>query len=72
MATQRPTKLQKPNNQKEPLPQVETPEPLEQDDRYLKRTKLGTPTIGRSPDYVKTVGLGNLTVITADGKRNYS
>lgn len=72
MATQRPTKLQKPNNLKEPLPQVDPPEALEEDNRYFKRTKLGTPTIGRSPDYVKTVGLGNLTVITADGKRNYS
>jgi hypothetical protein len=71
MATQRPTRLPKSNNQKEPLPPVSQPEPLE-DQRYLKRTKLGTPTIGRSPDYVETVGLGNLTVITADGKRTYS
>jgi len=38
----------------------------------MKRTKIGEPTIGRSPDFVKTVGLGNLTVITANGKRNYS
>ena len=72
MATQRPTKLQKSNSPKEPLPQVSPPEPLEEEDRYLKRTKLGTPTIGRSPDYVKTIGLGNLTVITADGQRNYT
>ena len=68
---QRPTKLQRPNSQKEPLPPVEVPETIE-DNRYLKRTKLGTPTIGRSPDYVETVGLGNLTVITADGQRNYT
>jgi hypothetical protein len=39
---------------------------------YMKRTKVGEPTIGRSPDFVKTVGLGNLTVITANGKRNYT
>ena len=38
----------------------------------MKRTKIGEPTIGRSPNFVKTVGLGNLTVITANGKRNYS
>ena len=36
---------------------------------YMKRSKIGEPTIGRSPDYVKTIGLGNLTVITANGKR---
>jgi hypothetical protein len=38
----------------------------------MKRTKIGEPTIGRSPDYVETVGLGNLTVVTANGKRNYA
>jgi len=38
----------------------------------MKRSKIGEPTIGRSPDFVKTVGLGNLTVITANGKRNYT
>lgn len=38
---------------------------------HMKRSKIGEPTIGRSPDFVKTVGLGNLTVITANGKRNY-
>ena len=39
---------------------------------HMKRTKIGEPTIGRSPDFVKTIGLGNLTVITANGKRNYT
>jgi hypothetical protein len=72
MATQRPTRPQKSNNQKEPLPPVDPPEQLEEDNRYLKRTKFGAPTIGRSPDFVETIGLGNLTVITADGKRNYT
>lgn len=67
---QEPTRPLKSNKSKEPLPQVDQPEPLEEG-KYLKRTKFGAPTIGRSPDYVKTVGLGNLTVITADGKRNY-
>mgnify|MGYP000429639486 FL=1 len=38
----------------------------------MRRSKIGEPTIGRSPDYVKTVGLGNLTVITANGKRDYN
>jgi len=32
--------------------------------------KVGTPTIGRSPNYVKTVGLGNLQVTTVNGNSN--
>ena len=35
--------------------------------RYAPRMKVGTPTIGRSPNYVKTVGLGNLQVTTVNG-----
>ena len=38
----------------------------------MKPSKIGEATIGRSPDYVKTVGLGNLTVITANGNRTNS
>jgi len=38
----------------------------------MRRSKIGEPTIGRPPEFVKTVGLGNLTVITANGKSNYS
>lgn len=37
----------------------------------MRRSKIGEPTIGRPPEYVTTVGLGNLTVTTANGKRNY-
>lgn len=39
---------------------------------YMKRSKVGEPTIGRPPEFVETIGLGNLTVITANGKRNYT
>jgi hypothetical protein len=42
---------------------VETPEP----NKYAQKPKVGTPTLGRSPNYVETVGLGKLTVITANG-----
>ena len=35
--------------------------------RYAPRMKVGSPTIGRSPNYVKTVGLGNLQVTTVNG-----
>jgi len=32
--------------------------------RYAPKMKVGTPTIGRGPNYVKSVGLGNLEVTT--------
>jgi len=75
MDKQTPTKPQRPSKKQAPL-EVDcsaeetktTPEPTPS----MKRTKIGEPTIGRSPDFVKTIGLGNLTVITANGKRNYS
>ena len=35
--------------------------------RHLKKDKIGTPTIGRPVNYVTRVGLGNLTVIQANG-----
>ena len=35
--------------------------------KYAQRPKIGTPTLGRSTNYVETVGLGNLKVISADG-----
>ena len=42
---------------------VETPEP----NKYSPKSKVGKPTLGRSPNYVETVGLGKLKVITANG-----
>lgn len=33
----------------------------------LKKDKIGTPTLGRSPNYVTRVGLGNLNVVSATG-----
>ena len=35
--------------------------------KYAKTRRVGTPTLGRSPNYVETVGLGNLKVETANG-----
>jgi len=46
-----------------PVLKVETPEPQ----KYEKRAKVGTPTLGRSQNYVETVGLGKLKVITVNG-----
>ena len=46
-----------------PVLKVETPEP----NKYAPKKKIGTPTLGRSPNYVETVGLGKLKVETANG-----
>jgi len=74
MDKQTPVKPQR--SKKAPLPPVSKPEnkveETTEDKPYMRRSKIGEPTIGRSPDYVKTVGLGNLTVITANGKRDYN
>ena len=58
---------------KKPLPKVSKPEPLETktEYKYAKPTKIGEPTIGSGPNYVKRVGLGNLTVIDTNGPRPY-
>jgi hypothetical protein len=42
---------------------VETPKP----NKYAPKKKVGTPTLGRSPNYVESVGLGKLKVTTANG-----
>ena len=42
---------------------VETPEP----NKYAPKPKVGTPKLGRSPNYVESVGLGKLKVTTANG-----
>ena len=44
------------------LPEVTPPEPLEEN-KYKPKEKIGTPTLGRSPNYVSKVGLGGLKVI---------
>ena len=46
-----------------PVLKVETPEP----NKYAPKKKVGSPTIGRTPNYVETVGLGKLKVTTAHG-----
>ena len=42
---------------------VETPEP----NKYAPKKKVGSPTLGRSTNYVESVGLGKLKVTTANG-----
>ena len=77
MDKQTPTKPQKSSKQAtspEEVPSVDQVDVATNQDPspHMKRSRIGEPTIGRSPDFVKTVGLGNLTVITANGKRNYT
>ncbi len=40
------------------------------ENKYAPKEKIGTPTLGRSPNYVTTVGLGGLKVIH-NGKTEY-
>ena len=54
---------------KAPLPKVSPPEPLEvkPKNKYAEAPKVGGPTIGVDTNYVHTVGLGQLKVVTAKG-----
>ena len=51
----------------------EDPEPYTPEespnDKYGRRKKIGTPTVGRSVNYVETVGLGKLQVIHAETQK---
>lgn len=46
-----------------PVLKVEEPVP----NKYAPKPKVGAPTLGRSPNYVTSVGLGKLKVTTANG-----
>ena len=62
----RPTKVAK-----KPLPKVSKPQPLVDENEIAKPTQIAAkPLIGSDPDYVTTVGLGNLKVTTAQGVKN--
>ena len=55
-------KVEQPPTDK-PVLEVETPVP----NKYAPKPKVGTPKLGRSPNYVESVGLGKLKVETAHG-----
>ena len=56
---------------KKPLPKVSKPDPLVSDSDIAQPTKIEVKRlIGDDPDYVTTVGLGNLKVTTAQGTKN--
>lgn len=74
METQTPSRPVKAKRTRlEPLPAPELVDdeldPITQQpaNKYAKRIKIGRPNIGRSPNYVETIGLGNLRVITTNG-----
>jgi len=66
------TKASRPRKaKKKPLPKVSKPESLvDKIDIAIKTDVVGKPTIGVDPDYVETVGLGDLIVTTAKGYKN--
>ena len=56
---------------KKPLPKVSKPEPLRSENDIATPTSIqAKPLIGSDPEYVTTVGLGNLKVTTANGIQN--
>ena len=67
----RTTKASRPTRaKKKPLPKVSKPEPLNDTD-VAKRTVIAAKAhIGLDPEFVTTVGLGNLKVTTANGIKN--
>ena len=67
----RTTKASRPTRaKKKPLPKVSKPEPLNDTD-VAKRTVIEAKAhIGLDPEFVTTVGLGNLKVTTANGIKN--
>lgn len=52
-----------------PTPPTEKPVLVREDPeagKYAKKEKVGTPKLGRSTNYVETVGLGKLQVVHAE------
>ena len=67
-----PIKASRPKNvRKKPLPKVSKPESLVDEKERAKPTPFTSrANIGKDPDLVETVGLGNLKVTTARGIKN--
>ena len=67
------TKASRPTRvKKKPLPKVSKPEPLVDENEIAKPTRIAAKNtlIGTDPEFVTTVGLGNLKVTTAQGVKN--
>ena len=67
-----PIKASRPKKvRKKPLPKVSKPESLVDDSEKAQPTKFTSrANIGKDPDLVETVGLGNLKVTTARGLKD--
>lgn len=64
----KPSRPQKARAKKVQLPKVSKPEPLVDENELAKPTQhAATSLIGADPEFVTTVGLGNLKVTTANG-----
>jgi hypothetical protein len=82
MEKQQPSRPVKAKQPFKPLPnevdaeEIATPTSLEPEteitvNRYAKKVKVGSvKPIGRSPNYVESVGLGSLRVLTSNGFNN--
>jgi hypothetical protein len=58
---------------RKPLPKVSKPEPLVSETDLAKPTSIQPKiNIGTDPEFVTTVGLGNLKVTTANGAKEYN
>ena len=65
------TKASRPQRaKKKPLPKVSKPEPLNNTDVATRTIVEAKARIGLDPEFVTTVGLGNLKVTTANGVKN--
>ena len=66
------TKASRPQKaRKKPLPKVSKPEPLVSENDIARPTAIAAKAmIGKDPELVETVGLGNLKVTTAKGIKN--
>ncbi len=67
-----PIKASRPKKaRKKPLPKVSKPESLVDDTERAKPTQFTSrANIGKDPDLVETIGLGNLKVTTARGYKD--
>ena len=67
----RTTKASQPQRvKKKPLPKVSKPAPLDNTDVAKRTIVEAKARIGLDPEFVTTVGLGNLKVTTANGIKN--
>ena len=66
----KPSRPKKARAQKPQLPKVSKPESLVDKNEIAKPTQItAKPLIGAEPEFVTTVGLGNLKVTTANGTK---